>query len=120
MRPESPNEGYLWDMRQAALETMEYIEGISYETFAATSMMRRAVERNLEIIGEAARRIDVSFRGLHPEIPWTAIVGQRNVLAHEYGALDVERIWVVASELLETLVAQITAALPPPPLNVSE
>jgi uncharacterized protein with HEPN domain len=115
MRPESSNEGYLWDMRQAAPETMEYVEGINYETFAAANMMRRAVERNLEIIGEAARRIDVLFRELHPEIPWTAIVGQRNVLAHEYGTLDAERIWIVASELLETLVAQITAVPPPPP-----
>jgi len=43
-----------------------------------------AVERAVEIIGEAARNITEYFKQVHPEIPWAGIIGQRNVLAHKY------------------------------------
>jgi uncharacterized protein with HEPN domain len=46
-------------------------------------MLRSAVERQVEIIGEAARRVSDSFRQQHSEIPWSTIMGQRHVLAHD-------------------------------------
>ena len=51
---------------------------------------RMAVERAVEIIGEAARNITEDFKQNHPEIPWAAIIGQRNVLSHKYFALKHE------------------------------
>lgn len=63
------------------------------------------------VIGEAANHVSEEFREEHPEIPWIQIIGQRNVLAHEYGEILVERIWLAATksvpELLEILNALI-------------
>lgn len=49
------------------------------------------------VIGEAANHISEKFRSDRPEIPWQQIVGQRNVLAHEYGDIKVDRIWRTAT-----------------------
>ena len=57
-------------------------------------MLRAAVERNIEIIGEAARRISDDLKQEHPEIPWRKIIAQRNVLIHEYDDIDYKEIWV--------------------------
>jgi uncharacterized protein with HEPN domain len=58
----------------------------------------------LEIIGEAAGRVSESFRDVHPEIPWRQIIGQRNVLIHEYGEIKHERIWKVVKENIPQLI----------------
>lgn len=42
----------------------------------------------LEIIGEAVRHVSDTFRTAHPDVPWSSIIGQRNILDHEYGAID--------------------------------
>ena len=68
--------------------------------------MLRAVERNLEIIGEAARRISEELKKDHPEIPWRKIIAQRNVLIHEYGDIDYKEIWQVATFHVSRLIEQ--------------
>ncbi|MRR15436.1 MAG: DUF86 domain-containing protein [Deltaproteobacteria bacterium] len=74
-------------------------------------MLRNAVERNLEIIGEAANRIPESFRNSHPQIPWRNIIGQRNILIHEYGEIKNERIWVLATERIPERVILLKPTL---------
>jgi uncharacterized protein with HEPN domain len=59
-------------------------------------MLRGAVERHIEIIGEAAARVSRAFRAAHPDIPWRRIIAQRNILAHEYGEIDDALVWRVA------------------------
>jgi uncharacterized protein with HEPN domain len=78
-------------------------------------MLRYAVERQIHVIGEAARRVSDTFSGNHPEIPWKGIIGLRNVLAHEYGEVLVERIWRVATERLPELVRALDPLIPKPP-----
>jgi uncharacterized protein with HEPN domain len=75
-------------------------------------MMRAAVERKLEIIGEAARRLSEATREAHPQIPWRAIVGQRNVLAHEYDEVLDEAIWAIATRRVPALIAAVKRILP--------
>ncbi len=48
------------------------------------------MERSVEIIGEAARRVSETFKKVHPEIPWRSIIAQRSVLTHKYGEIDQE------------------------------
>ena len=115
MRPEDRDTAHLWDMREAAREVLEFIEGVHYARFASDKVLRYAVERQLHVIGEAARRISVSFKEAHPEIPWKGIIAQRNVLAHEYGEILVERIWRVATERLPELVHLLAPLIPPAP-----
>ena len=107
MPPENRDLAYLWDMREAAREIVQFVQGMKWAKFENDKVVRYAVERQLLVIGEAANHVSDQFRKEHPEIPWGRIIGQRNVLAHEYGEILVERIWVAATksipELLELL-----------------
>ena len=93
----------LWDMSQAIAEIQEDTTGLSYEDFKQSRLVRRAVERNFMILGEAARRISEAFRNDHPEVDWRGIVGLRNVLAHEYEKVRHEILWDVIKNLLPNL-----------------
>ncbi len=76
-------------------------------------MIQSAVERQLEIIGEAARRITPEFQHSHPEIPWRGIIGLRNILAHEYGEVRLDRVWQIASTRIPELVELLDRLIPP-------
>jgi len=69
MPPNNHDAGYLWDMLQAARRIQEFTAGISYEVYLNSALIQSAVERQLEIIGEAARRMSDRFQQEHPEIP---------------------------------------------------
>jgi uncharacterized protein with HEPN domain len=115
MRPENHDIALLWDMREAAREIVEFIKGTTYHQFTSQKVLRYAVERQIMVLGEAARRVSDSFKDAHPEIPWNSIVGQRNVLAHEYGEVLLERIWLVATEGIPKLIRLLDPLIPLPP-----
>ena len=81
MRPEERDRSYLWDLRQAAREIIEFMLGVPFNLFKNDKKLRYAVERQLLVIGEAAGHVSAEFQELHSEIPWNQIIGQRNVLA---------------------------------------
>lgn len=83
-------------------------------------MLQLAIERGLEIIGEAARNISLEFQLKHTEIPWKGIIGQRNVLAHEYGAIRPDLIWEVVSIDLPDLVSKLELLVPKKPQEDDE
>jgi uncharacterized protein with HEPN domain len=112
MRPEERDLAYLWDMLQASRDVLEFTRGQSFPQFSTDRRTRFAVERQLLVIGEAASHVSDTFREAHPEIPWASIVGQRNVLAHDYGEILVERIWLVTQKNIPTLVTQLSTLLP--------
>lgn len=62
-----------------------------------------AVLYNLVVIGEAAAQVSEETRGRAPEIPWTQIVGLRNLLAHEYFRIDLDVIEAIVREQLDQL-----------------
>jgi len=66
--------------------------------FLADLVLMRATDRSVEIIGEAARYISSSYKDAHPEIPWREIIGQRKILAHEYGQIDHALLYKTAVE----------------------
>ncbi len=105
----------LWDMLMAARAVRTFVEDRTLEDYLADLMLRSAVERQLEIIGEAARRVSKPFQDAHPEIPWRPIQAQRHVLAHAYGEIKHERIWRVATVHVPELIKQLAALLPEPP-----
>jgi uncharacterized protein with HEPN domain len=78
----------LWDMLEAAGRIQDFLKDKTFEDVLRDDMLRAAVERNIEIIGEAARRISDELKQEHPEIPWHKIIAQRNVLIHEYDDID--------------------------------
>lgn len=73
----------LWDMLRAISEIREDTAILDFSGFQQARVVRRAVERNLIILGEAARRVSDGFRSEHGEIDWRGIIGLRNILAHQ-------------------------------------
>ena len=104
MQPDQRDAGYLWDMLDAARTVEELSCGLDCTQYSNDRRTQLAVERSLEIIGEAAGRVSALFRNAHPEIPWRQIIGQRNVLIHEYGEIKQERIWKVVRENVPQLI----------------
>jgi uncharacterized protein with HEPN domain len=80
---------------------------MDYAAFIGDERTYLAVERLLENIGEAARHVSPSSRERLSSIPWQGIVGMRNVLAHQYGAVDQRRVWAVVADGLPKLVAAL-------------
>jgi uncharacterized protein with HEPN domain len=115
MRPDSNDYANLWDMLDAALAVRSFISGKTVKEYLDNRMLRGAVERHKEIIGEAAGKVSRDFCDAHPEIPWKRIVGMRNVLAHNYGEIKHELMWKVATERIPELIAFIPPLLPAPP-----
>jgi uncharacterized protein with HEPN domain len=107
MRPEERDLSYLWDMRQAAREILEFMQGVSYDLFEKDKKLRYAIERQLLVIGEAAGHVSGKLKDLHSEIPWNQIIGQRNVLAHEYGEILTERIWLTATKSIPEMLIHL-------------
>ena len=88
----------LVDMRDSAAVIVDYLTGVSRETFYANGEKQDAVLRRLEIIGEAAGRISPEVQKEFPGIPFREIRGMRNIIAHDYGEVDLERVWQTAIE----------------------
>lgn len=105
----------LWDMLDAAKAIQDFVTGKIFHHYLTERMLRGAVERHLEIIGEAAKGVSKPFQKAHPEIPWHRIIAQRHVLAHEYGEIKLELIWRVATLRIPELIEILEPLVPPPP-----
>jgi len=114
------NAGYLLDMLQHAQGVARAVRRHTFEEYVQDEDLRLLVERRLEIIGEAARHVSDAFRSAHPEIPWRRIIAQRNVLAHEYGEIQDDVLWQVATVSILDLIAAREPLVPPLPPEPEE
>jgi uncharacterized protein with HEPN domain len=112
MQHKDRDPAYLWDMLEHARLAQEFVTDLSVEAYTRDRMRQLALERVLEVLGEAARRISSDFKEEHPEIPWRAIVGNRNVLAHEYGEIRQERLWETATVQVPELIRLLEPLIP--------
>jgi uncharacterized protein with HEPN domain len=71
--------------------------------FLASEEMQDAVIRNVEVIGEAAKRVSNETRGRMPALDWKGICGMRDVLIHDYIGVDLDEVWNVASSRIPEL-----------------
>lgn len=119
MRPEERDPANLWDMLEAARAVVDFTENLALEEFLAAGrdrqIMRLAVERKLEILGEAARRVSSRFRDEHAEIPWKELVGLRNVISHEYDKVNYPEIYRIVRERVPDLITLLEPLVPTPP-----
>ena len=70
-------------------------------------MRESAVARQLEIVGEAAKNLSPEFRAAHPEIPWRAMAGMRDVLIHAYRTVDRDAVWSAVTVSVPALIAAL-------------
>lgn len=113
MAPEEQDAAYLWDMREAAKEAASILGDKSVEAFRQDKIICRAIERTIEIIDEAARKVSPQYQAQHPEVPWRDIIGQRNIVAYEYGQIDYDLLYKTVQQDMPGLIAVLTRLLPP-------
>ena len=102
---------FLEDILEAVGKIRDYTDGISQQGFTADAKTFDAVIRNLEIIGEAVKRIPEEIRSLRPEVEWKRIGRLRDILIHQYFGVDVQIVWDIVQRRLTSLEEAIRALL---------
>jgi uncharacterized protein with HEPN domain len=95
------------DILQAIDRCRRYVDAFVSDDKNLADMAEDAVERNLQIIGEAAKHLPAVLTNAHPEIAWPQIRGFRNILVHQYFGVDVATV----RDVVETFLPPLAAAL---------
>ena len=98
---------YLIDIIDCVMDINEFTKSIEYYQFERDKMRKLAVERQLEVIGQAANKISIKTQNNLKDIPWKNIIGLRNKLAHDYGEILAERIWGISKNSLQELLKEL-------------
>ncbi len=113
MQPENRDAAYLWDMQESARDIVNWVKAVSYEQFCNDEMLHSAVERKLEVFGEAAGRVSPELQEGHLEIPWKDIKGVRVILAHKYADIELSVIWEAATKELPEILPKVEKLITP-------
>ncbi len=89
---------YLHHIRDAISRIEEYLRGIDESTFKQQTLIQDGVIRQIEIIGEATKRLSPTLRTAQHQIPWQDIARMRDKLIHDYFGVDVEKVWLTTKE----------------------
>jgi uncharacterized protein with HEPN domain len=101
----------LQHMLDHAMEAVAIIEGKKRSDLKNDRMMELSLVRLVEIVGEAAARVEIESRKEYPSIPWLQIVGMRNRLIHGYDAVDLDVLWDTIVDDLPPLIDELKKIL---------
>jgi len=107
MREQVRDKNRLEHILEAIENVFEFTNSIDYKHFTINKMLKFAVIKNIEIIGEAGYKLTKSFREKHNEINWEVIIKMRHILVHGYYQLEDCIAWEVVQKDLEPLKKQI-------------
>ena len=108
------DRAYLLDITEAASLALSYVRELTIDDFLQDIQCQDAVIRRIEIIGEAAKRVSVQTRDMHPEVPWATMIGMRNLMIHDYDDVDMDIVWDTVHRDLPELLALIAPFAPDP------
>jgi uncharacterized protein with HEPN domain len=107
-----PRDGAaLWDIIAAGRLATSFIHGVSRDSFLDDLLIQSAVIRQIEVMGEATKRLSEEFRAETSKIPWRKIAGMRDLLIHAYDHVDPEEVWNVLQTSIPSLVVQLNDLL---------
>ena len=98
---------YLRHILDAMQRIEEYTKGVEYEYFMNNNLVQAGVIREIEIIGEATKRLTQKFRKKYPDIPWKKMAGTRDKLIHDYFGVDLDAVWDTTEKDIPTLKDKI-------------
>ena len=105
----------LLDMVKAMEAIARFLVGRNEDDLCSDELFQSAVERQLEIMGEAANRLSADFQAAHREIDWSGAIALRNVIIHKYDDIDYARLWQIVSTEVPQILAQVKPLVPPLP-----
>ena len=104
---------WVLDILQRARLIQQFTAGLDETAFMHDVLRREAVIRQIEVMGEAVRRVSEDFCAAHTEIPWSKIAGMRNRLIHEYDRIDLVAVWKTVVDDIPVLIEHLEKILPP-------
>ncbi len=104
---------YIQDMLDFGERVLSYTNGLDQDAFVADGLTYDATLRNIQLIGEAATHIPPEVHESYPNVPWRAIVGTRNRLAHSYLHISDSVIWSIIQDAIPNLLPQLRKMLEP-------
>jgi len=104
-------KAFINDILDAIHRIESYTENLTFDDFSGSQLYQDAVVRNLEIIGEAVKRLPDELIEKYPDIEWKKIAGLRDILIHAYFGIDIEIVWDVIQNKLPELKDQISLIL---------
>lgn len=107
MRMNNNNRAYLLHIRDSLDKISSYVTSHTFEQFENNEWDQAAVLRYLEVVGEAANKIDVNVRQTHSQLPWRELIDLRNVIIHDYMNVDSSLIWKISTVDVPSLNMQI-------------
>jgi uncharacterized protein with HEPN domain len=102
---------FLADIQECCQKIERYVSGISESDFQANEILKDALVRNIEIIGEAAKNLSEQTRNVNPTVPWREVMRMRDKIVHHYFRLKLEIIWRTVTEDIPNLHLQINKIL---------
>lgn len=90
-------------MMDAIEAVVRHADGKSFDQYLADELLRRAVERWLEIVSEASRHVPEELKDRYPEVPWRAVADFGNVLRHGYAGVIDRRVFEIIGHDLPVL-----------------
>jgi len=102
---------YLKHIRDAISRIEEYTKTVGYDDFIKNNLIQDGVIRQLEIIGEATKRLSTEFKNKYPHIAWKDIAGMRDKLIHNYLGVDLDAVWDTVKKDIPVLKKEVKKIL---------
>ena len=104
---ERTDQEFLEDIWEALQRIAVYVVGVEYGVFVDDTKTQDAVIRNLEILGEATKRLSPGFRAAYPDVPWKSMAAARDRLIHHYFGVNLDVVWQIVSIELPKVAEQL-------------